>query len=474
MNLRAALNGQIWRQVGTRMLPFADVGTAEVSLSRLLRLSLFQVSVGLVTALLVGTLNRVMIVELAVPASLVGFMLALPLLFAPFRAAIGLRSDHHRSALGWRRVPYIWKGSALQFAGFAIMPFALLLLGEPNVAAPWLGHAGAAAAFLAVGAGLHITQTAGLALATDLSTDENRPRIVALMYVMLLLGLAGGGFAFGWLLSDFTSMKLIQVIQGVAMATAVLNLIATWKQEGRDPVRLRDAPPAPPFMTVWRRFTSESRARRFLISVGLGSAAFGMQDVVLEPYGAEVLKLSVSATTMLTAIFAMGSLGAFVLAARLLKRGYDAPRLAAMGLLAGVVGFTFVILSSLLESATIFRLGTAIIGFGGGLFAVGTLTAAMTFDKGVGNGFALGAWGAVQATCAGLAIALGGIIRDGAAGLAASGALGPVLQGPAFGYAVVYHIEILCLFVALAAIGPLAGYRNEAAPQPFGLPEFPA
>ena len=93
--------------ISPRFLPFSDVASETLPLSRLLRLSLFQVTVGMAVVLLVGTLNRVMIVELAVPASLVGFMIALPLVFAPFRALIGYRSDTHRSALGWRRVPYI-------------------------------------------------------------------------------------------------------------------------------------------------------------------------------------------------------------------------------------------------------------------------------------------------------------------------------------------------------------------------------
>ena len=96
--------------------------------ARLLRLSLFQVSVGIAMVLLIGTLNRVLIVELGVPAWLVSLMVGLPLMFAPFRALIGFRSDNHRSALGWRRVPYIWMGTLLQFGGLAIMPFALLIL----------------------------------------------------------------------------------------------------------------------------------------------------------------------------------------------------------------------------------------------------------------------------------------------------------------------------------------------------------
>ena len=100
--------------IDSRFLPFADAASADLPLHRLLRLSLFQVSVGMALALLNGTLNRVMIVELNVPVWLVSTMIALPLLFAPFRALMGYHSDQHRSVLGWRRVPYIWFGTLLQ------------------------------------------------------------------------------------------------------------------------------------------------------------------------------------------------------------------------------------------------------------------------------------------------------------------------------------------------------------------------
>src|SRR6476659_1267603 len=116
-----------WAGLGSRFLPFADAATEDVPLSRLLRLSLFQVSAGMTLVLLVGTLNRVMIVELGVPASLVAVMLAMPLVFAPFRALIGFKSDTHKSALGWKRVPYFYKGTMVQFGRLAIMPFALLV-----------------------------------------------------------------------------------------------------------------------------------------------------------------------------------------------------------------------------------------------------------------------------------------------------------------------------------------------------------
>jgi len=219
--------------VGARYLPFADVASEAVPLSRLLRLSLFQVSVGMALVLIVGTLNRVMIVELQVPATLVGVMLALPLVFAPFRALIGFRSDRHESALGLRRLPYIFKGTMLQFGGFAIMPFALLVLsgyGEAIDAPRWIGLASAGLAFLLVGAGIHIVQTVGLALATDLVPEADQPKVVGLMYVMLLVGMIVSAFSYGALLQNYTPGRLIQVIQGTAVVTVALNFWAMWKQ----------------------------------------------------------------------------------------------------------------------------------------------------------------------------------------------------------------------------------------------------
>ena len=125
-------------------LPFADAASTQLPLPQLLRLSLFQFSVGMAAVLLNGTLNRVMIVELSVPAWIVALLIAVPLLAAPFRALIGHKSDTHRSALGWRRVPYIWFGSLMQFGGLAIMPFALLLLSRPETYTVSILAAGAA------------------------------------------------------------------------------------------------------------------------------------------------------------------------------------------------------------------------------------------------------------------------------------------------------------------------------------------
>jgi len=464
-----------WLDIAPRYLPFADAASTELPLGRLLRLSLFQVAVGMATVLLVGTLNRVMIVELSVAAWLVAAMVALPTLFAPFRALVGFKSDRHRSVLGWKRVPYIWMGSWLMFGGLAIMPFALMLLSGESSAPAWLGQVSAALAFLLVGAGMQTTQTAGLALATDLAPVQARPRVVALMYVMLLLGMVGSSLVFGALLADFSPTRLVQVVQGSAVAAMLLNVVALWKQEPRRPGRRDAIEPQANFRATWQRFASHGRAKRFLVAVGLGSAAFNMQDIILEPYGGEILKLSVGATTTITAMTALGALVAFGIAARWLQRGADPHRVAALGVLAGLVAFAAVIFAEPLGSATLFRVGATLIGFGGGLFAVGTLTAAMGLDSHGLNGLALGAWGAVQATCAGTAVLLGGVLRDVVSALATQGWLGSALASPATGYSFVYHLELFLLFATLVAIGPLV--RNAVGRKPstgrFGLAEHP-
>ncbi|MBC7522507.1 MAG: PucC family protein [Sandarakinorhabdus sp.] len=447
-----------WMAWGTKVLPFADAASENLPLSRLLRLSLIQVSIGMSLTLLVGTLNRVLIVELRVPATLVGIMLSLPLLFAPFRALVGHKSDTHQSALGWRRVPYIYRGTMVQFGGLAVMPFALLVLAgsmQSALAPAWVGQTTAALAILLVGAGIHITQTVGLALATDLAPEKDQPNVVGLMYVALLVGSIVSALVFGALLVNFTPARLIQVIQGSAVVTVILNFTATWKQEARRPAHLRTEalPVEPTFRESWDAFIIQNQAMRRLIAIGLGTLAFTMEDILLEPYGGQVLGLGVGATTKLTATFAGGSLIGFALASRVLSKGADPFRMACAGALIGLPAFMMVIVSAQTQSVMVFSLGVFLIGFGAGLFGHGTLTATMNYAPREQVGMALGAWGAVQATAAGLGAALGGGLRDAFSGL-------PLARGwPAVanGYVWVYALEIALLAATIVAMLPLLG-----------------
>lgn len=467
-------------RLGPQWLPFADAATRELPMRRLARLGLFQISVGLTLALLAGTLNRVMIVEMMIAALLVAVFLMVPMLTAPIRAVLGHKSDHHRSAFGWRRVPYLWFGTFLQFVGLALIPFALILLNgqaEYGANARLVGLIGGGLAFVIVGVGAHAVQTAGLALATDLAPEAARPRVVSFLYVNFLIGLLIGGLGYSVLLREFSNLALVQVVKSSALLVLLLNVIALWKQEAIDPERAQDRTPPPPFREAWRNLIAQPGARRLLYAVGFGSAGFAMQDVLLEPYGGQILGMGVAATSMLTAISAVGALLAFGIAARMLPRGLPVLLLASLGLVSGTFAFALVVVAPTISQPSLLYAGAFLIGFGGGLFTVGTLNAAMQLDSTVGGGLAVGAWGAVYASCGGLAVGLGGALRDLTLRLW-DGTGAAVLSGDAAGYMLVYHLEILVLFVAMGGIGPLAlRWENRSSArqsrQPLGLAELP-
>jgi BCD family chlorophyll transporter-like MFS transporter len=172
-----------------------------------------------------------------------------------------------------------------------------------------------------------------------------------------------------------------------------------------------------------------------------------MQDVMLEPYGGQVLGLAVSRTTLLTAAMAAGGLIGFSLASYVLSRGFDAFRMASLGAMVGVPAFIMIIMAAPLLSPVLFGLGTFLIGFGAGLFGHGTLTATMNSAPKEQRGLALGAWGAVQATAAGIGVALGGVIRDTLSSLDAGSVLTPYLS--------VYILEVVLLIAAIVTMNAL-------------------
>lgn len=445
-------------RLGARWMPFADAASEDLPLGQIWRLALFQVSVGMAQVLLLGTLNRVMIVELSVPAMVVALMISIPVLVAPFRALLGHRSDTYRSALGWKRIPYLWFGSLWQMGGLTVMPFALIVLSGDQFKGPaWAGEALAAVAFLMAGLGMHMVQTAGLALAADRATEATRPRVVAMLYILYLTGMGISALIVGLLLRNYEPIWLVQVVQGCGAATLILNIIAFWKQERVRPMsRPEREAPRPAFSGAWKDLMQQDGARRLLVVVFLGTLAFNMQDVLLEPYGGQVLGLSVSATTVLTALWALGALSGFLWATRRLSRGADAYRQASIGLLTGIAAFSAVIFAGPLDSWPLFYAGAFAIGLGNGVFGLSTLNAAMARTQGapLGAGLVLGAWGSAQATAAGLAILTGGFLRDAVNHLVDAGHFGPV-HDVSLGYTVVYHVEIALLFLTLAALGPL-------------------
>jgi BCD family chlorophyll transporter-like MFS transporter len=273
-------------------------------------------------------------------------------------------------------------------------------------------------------------------------------------------------------LVNFSPLRLIQAVQGCAAIVILINIVSLWKQEARSVKRGAREPDG--FSQNWRAFIEVPHMRRFLWTVGLGSAAFSMQDIVLEPYGGQILGLGVGSTSGLTALSAGGALLAFALSARIL-RYIDAVRLSAIGALLGLPAFACVIFSAPLGSPVLFQVGAALIGFGGGLFSVGMLLTAMEMTQTEHAGMVLGAWGSVQATASGIAMAMGGVARDVVGGLATQGRLGEVLVSDVTGYNFVFQTEMVMMFVVLIALGPLVSRRPALVPRSrvLGLAELP-
>jgi len=325
--------------------------------------------------------------------------------------------------------------------------------GEAVDAPRWIGYGSAGLSFLLVGAGVHMVQTVGLALATDLVPEDDQPKVVGLMYVMLLVGMVASALVFGALLNTYTPGRLIQVIQGCAVTTVVLNMAAMWKQEARSRARAAEMKAAKPmqFSEAWARLVRTDGTIRLLVVIGLGTFGFGMADVLLEPYGGQALGLSVASTTKLTALLAFGTLIGFGIASRSLGNGGAPSRFALIGALVGIPGFASIILSSQGMGTALFLSGTFATGLGAGLFGHATLTAVIRAAPKDRIGLALGAWGAVQATAAGIGVALAGITRDVIAmwqGSAGSEAALP--------YTVVFTVEAVFLMLAIAVLAPIA------------------
>jgi BCD family chlorophyll transporter-like MFS transporter len=200
------------------------------------------------------------------------------------------------------------------------------------------------------------------------------------------------------------------------------------------------------------------------MAIALGTLAFGMQDVLLEPYGGQVLGMGVGDTTLLTAALAGGGLLGFGLASVILGRGADPARMAVAGAWVGVPAFAMVMLASSLQSVAMFALAVLAIGFGAGLFGHGTLTITMNRAPKEQTGLALGTWGAVQATSAGVAVAAGGVLRDLVDAMALQGWFGAAAARPTTGYAFVYGLEIVLLLATIVVMSRLISQPEPPEP----------
>lgn len=414
---------------------------------RVLRLGLIQFGVGLSLAPISGALNRVLITDLNIPAVGVAYLISLHYFISPVRALIGYRSDKARSNGVWR-TPYVVLGVMLTFGGLACAPFALILLSGDGILAFWQAMLICTAIFFAYGAGINILETVYLALVSDITPPDQRGKVISVLWMMLVLGTVTSAIIVSWLLRDYSHVRLIQVMQGSSVVFVLLTVVALWNQErlNTDGTIKSDIEVVRVRSSLWeslRKLSGQRVLKGLFVVIFIATLAFATHDILLEPYGGQVLGMSVSATMSLTALWGVMTLVGVAGAALLLWQKQSPAILIGMGCSVGLVGFGLISYASQAELVNWFRLGVSFISIGRGLFLVGSIILVMSLVDVSHAGLFLGIWGIVQAMAQGIGVIGGGLVRDVTQYLTGNVALG---------YTVVYVGSLTMLFIVLLVL----------------------
>lgn len=416
--------------------------------SRILRLGLIQFGIGLSLAPISGTLNRVLITDLNIPAVAVGFLIAMHYFISPIRVMIGYRSDKARSLGKWR-TPYVVLGVMLTFGGLACIPFALIILSGDGNMAFWPAMFICTIIFIGYGAGVNIVETIYLALVSDITPPEQRGKVISVLWVMLILGTVISAVIVSALLVDYSHKRLIQVMQSSAIIFVVLTVIALWGQERlrSDGTIISDVKMVRVRLSLWESIKvlgGQRIVQILFVMIFIATMAFATHDVLLEPYGGQVLGMSVSATMQLTALWGVMTIIGVAFAGWLLWRKHTPAFLITLGCIIGLIGFGMITYSSREVLANHFRIGVAFVSLGRGLFLVGSIILVMSLTDISHAGLFIGTWGIVQAMAQGFGVIGGGLVRDIAQ---------QITGNVAHGYMIVYISSLaLLLFVALLMI----------------------
>jgi len=399
-----------------------------------------------------STLNRVMIRELALSATLVAVLASLPYFFSPIQMAVGAFSDRH-PLFGLRRTPYILLGVLLCVAGVVISPWAAFRLAEGGV----MGILAGLLPFLAWGMGYNISSVSYLALASELSSEEERGKTIAVMWFMMITSIILTAILLSRLVDPYTPEALIFAFRVVGLLALLLGGTALIKLEGRAS-SVKTPRENPSLNQMAGAILRNPQAKRFFVYLLLLLAAIFGQDVLLEPFAAEAFNWTVTQTTRLTSLW-----GGFVLLTILLAGALERllPRrvVAQAGNLGALAGFLLILSGGGLRSEWVFYLGVILLGAGTGLSTVANL--ALMFDLTLPGqtGLFIGAWGISNALSRLTGAVLGGAVRD-----VVTSASNNALTG----YLVVFAIEAALLLIAVFLLGRIdvKAFRKAAAHTP--------
>ncbi|MEM9010578.1 MAG: BCD family MFS transporter [Pseudomonadota bacterium] len=424
----------------------------------ILRLGLVQMALGAIVVLTTATMNRVMVVELALPAILPGLLVSLYYGTQFLRPRFGHGADR-----GGRRTPWIVGGVLVLAMGAIGAALSVWLMGS-HVA---LGIAAAVFSFLLIGFGIGSAGTNVLALLAARVAEERRAPAGSAVWIMMIFGLALTGIAAGQVLDPYTPARLIAVTMGVSAIAVVLALIGVWRQEGAPAGPAAERGESAPFGTVLRRLWADREVRLFTLFIFASMLAYNLQDLILEPFAGHVFALTVGESTALGGMLHAGALAGMLV---VLVSGTALARWVLVPIRVWIVGGCVVSGLALLALAFGAQMAPAwpiapnvfVLGLANGVFAVAAIGAMMGFARqdarGSDTGLRMGLFGAAQAIAFGLGAFLGTAAADITRALMASDALA---------YGTVFAAEGVIFFlsaiVALRITAPTEVPRTIAA-----------
>jgi BCD family chlorophyll transporter-like MFS transporter len=415
--------------------------------SGIFRLGLVQAMLGSVVVLTTSTLNRVMVVELALPALLPGLLVALHYAVQMTRPRMGYGSD-----LGQRRTPWIIGGMAvLALGGFGGAVATAWMATDA-----WAGTALAVLAFSFVGLGVSAAGTSLLVLLAKRVAEERRAAAATTVWVMMIVGFAlTAGLAGHWL-DPFSPQRLMAVSATVSVVAMLVAVLALRGLEGPAATMPAGATAArPDFRAALRQTWAEPEARRFTVFVFVAMLAYSTQDLILEPFAGTLFGFSPGESTQLAGVQHGGTLAGMLLAALAGRRvaGTSLGSLRAWtlgGCLASALALCGLVLAGHWAPHWPLRANVFVLGLANGAFSIAAIGSMMSL-AGAGRsgreGTRMGLWGAAQA----IGFALGGLF-----GAAACDFARWLLGAPAPAYASVFLLEAL-MFVAAAALAARTG-----------------
>ena len=410
-----------------------------IRIFNVIRLALFPIGYGLTGALIGGTLNRIMIADIGLPASLVGLFFAIPLLISPMRVWLGYRSDGF-PIFGRRREPYMVIGFLLAGIGIMMITVISTSVGKANFSL----IAGVLLAFALYGLGRNLAHNSFQALIADKFKGDQRPRAVTGYEVATMIGLIAGAGGLGGALKTYDPGKLVQVALGVAIIALLLTILGSVGQEPRSDATKKattNARESSFANSVKTLILPDQQVRRFFILVFFTMVGTLAQDVLLEPYGALVLGMPVGDTTRLTQFWGIGVLVSMLISGTVLIKWLGHMRVLRIGIIASILVFVGIIIAGIMGNVGLFNSLVLVMGLGTGLAGAGMLSGIVNFTTTIRAGLLMGVWGMANQ----IGHAFGSLMGGGVVDVVQSATGGNAFAA----YATVFALESVMLVTAL-------------------------